>query len=234
MSVVPSDHPTSTPSLSLEPSSGPSSDPSSEPSSKPSSSPSISNSPSSSPSIQPSESIGPSSVPTSEPSSSPSECVDEPDWVLGGTTLYASISCDDIKSQDSSTTSSWCDFLDSHYNATVGGKTASEACCDCGGGDHHTPSPSSSPSSNPSTSQAPSHEFFPSASPTSQPSECLDEPGWTFTDDSGQTLGCDALATNPGKLCFAVESVFFESKPASLACCVSLFYCSLFTLIFIF
>ncbi len=127
------------------------------------------------------------------------------------------MNCADIKSD----IESWCNFLDDLYNATVGGKRIKEACCDCGGGDHVTATPSDVPSTRPSVSIAPSHAFFPSASPSAKPSVCADEPGWTFTDEYGHNLGCDALYANPGKLCLAVASIHYDSKPASLACCVS-------------
>ncbi len=197
----------------------PSSQPSSLPTPQPSPLPSVSVSPTSSPSDSPSVSSEPSSVPSSIPSSSPSACVDEPYWTFGGTsTIYANITCADIKSD---VTNDWCDLLDSLYDESFGRKRISEACCDCGGGKHQTPTPSSIPSSNPSTSQAPSHAHFPSETPSFQPSFCRDEPGWTFTDEYGHTLGCDALTANTKKLCSTVGSIEFESKLASLACCVS-------------
>ena len=62
----------------------------------------------------------------------------------------------------------------------------------------------------------------PSLNPSSTPSECIDEPEWFFVrNHGGDKLGCDALSSNPERLCAAAELIDLSSKPASLACCVS-------------
>lgn len=49
--------------------------------------------------------------------------------VVGGTSVYTDMNCDDISDPNKL----WSSFLaDSSY----GGKNISEACCVCGGGDH--------------------------------------------------------------------------------------------------
>ena len=64
--------------------------------------------------------------------------------------------------------------------------------------------------------------LVPSLNPSSTPSECIDEPGWFFARDrGGEKLGCDALSSNPERLCAAAELIELSSKPASFACCVS-------------
>ena len=62
----------------------------------------------------------------------------------------------------------------------------------------------------------------PSLNPSSTPSECIDEPEWFFAlNNGGEKLGCDALSSNPERLCATAELIELSSKPASLACCVS-------------
>ena len=152
----------------------------------------------------------PSGFPSLEPSLQPSACMDEEDWKVGGNAVYAEMTCNDIQTD----IEGWCDFLEDLYSTTFTRKSIKEACCDCGGGAHTTRIPSSTPSSLPSGSNVPT---FPTAAPTS----CKDEPGWTFTNERGYKLGCKALEANPGSLCATVESIEFEAKSASFACCVS-------------
>lgn len=182
-----------------------------KPSSFPSSTPTETSMPSSIPSPQPSKSVEPTIFPSLEPSLQPTNCQDEPGWVVNGTSIYSGITCADIQGD----TDQWCRFLEPLTAELISmTKSISQACCDCGGGDHQTLRPSAFPSVSPSKSSAPT-------SLTSAPTACEDEPGWTFTIESGEKLGCDALSGNPDKLCDAVESIHFDSKPASLACCVS-------------
>ena len=88
-----------------------------------------------------------------------------------------------------------------------------EACCACGGGNINEPSLVQPLSS----LVQPLSSYL-----TLTPTECIDEPEWFYaTKQDGVKLGCDALAVNPEELCVAAESIELDSKPASLACCVS-------------
>ena len=183
----------------------PSSMPTSQPTSLPSQLPSVSKSPSEVPSGKPS--VNPSLMPSVQPS----VCRDEFEWRVGGSSIYKGMTCKDIDSDPER----WCAFLQKIPDASYGGKSISEACCECGGGDHQTIFPSLSPSASPSLTSSPSFVVVPSESP----STCSDELGWTFTaDDEELNLGCDALQEN---LCSVVEHIIFGLKPASAACCVS-------------
>uniref|UniRef100_A0A7S3QC54 Uncharacterized protein n=1 Tax=Chaetoceros debilis TaxID=122233 RepID=A0A7S3QC54_9STRA len=152
----------------------------------------------------------PSVNPSLMPSVQPSVCRDEFEWRVGGSSIYKGMTCEDIDYDPVK----WCAFLQKIPDASYGGKSISEACCECGGGDHQTIFPSLSPSASPSLTSSPSFVVVPSESP----STCSDEPGWTFTaDDEELNLGCDALQEN---LCSVVEHIIFGLKTASAACCV--------------
>ena len=71
----------------------------------------------------------------------------------------------------------------------------------------------------------------PSLNPSLSPSECIDEPEWFFAIENGVKLGCISLVQNPENenLCAAAELVELDSKPASLACCVSFYLFNLLT-----
>ena len=194
----------------------PSSMPTSQPTSLPSHLPSTSKSPSQIPSAKPS--VNPSLM----PSLRPSVCQNDSNWRVGGTTRYKGMTCQDIESDPMK----WCVFLENTINAVFNDKRASDACCECGGGEHHSITPTSVPSSGPTTTSIPSLNpshlsLMPTSNPSSPPTECRDEPGWTFTSESGVLLGCKALDADPEKLCEVAGSIDYQSKPAKLACCVS-------------
>ena len=203
----------------------PSSMPTSQPTSLPSHLPSTSKSPSQFPSAKPS--VNPSLM----PSLRPSVCQNDSNWRVGGASRYKAMTCEDIESDPEK----WCVFLENTINAVFNDKRVSDACCECGGGEHHSITPTSVPSSGPTTSSVPSlsptHNLSsqpsnrpsstPTLNPSSPPTECIDEPGWTFTSESGVLLGCKALEADPVKLCQVAGSIDYQSKPAKLACCVS-------------
>ena len=211
----------------------PSSMPTSQPTSLPSQLPSVSKSPSQFPSAKPS--INPSLM----PSLRPSVCQNDSNWRVGGSSRYKAMTCEDIESDPVK----WCTFLENPINAVFNDKRVSDACCECGGGEHHSITPTSVPSSGPTTSSvpslSPSHNLSsqpstrpssiltlnpsspPTLNPSSPPTECRDEPGWTFTSKSGVELGCKGLEADPVKLCEVAGSIDYQSKPAKLACCVS-------------
>ena len=125
-------------------------------------------------------------------------CDDAPNWRVNGTSIYADVTCQDIESEPHK----WCNLLPDYFDLQFDGMLVTEACCACGGGNVE-------PSSLVNLMLAP-------------PSECIDEPEWFYaTTQDGVKLGCDALAVNPEELCVAAESIKLDSKPASLACCVS-------------
>ena len=199
-----------------------------------------------------SPSVGPSKLPTTFPSIQPTTCQDDPNWRVGGTTKYKDVICFDVNSDPEK----WCNFLDTNIDAYFNDKRITDACCECGGGEHHSVNPSSIPTSPPTLSMNPSNEpsslpsekptkenstipskvpttkpsLLPSTNPTtkptlnpsSPPTECRDEPGWTFSSESGVLLGCKGLEADPVKLCEVAGSIDYQSKPAKLACCVSI------------
>ena len=191
----------------------PSSMPTSQPTSLPSQLPSVSKSPSQFPSAKPS--VNPSLM----PSLRPSVCQNDSNWRVGGSSRYKAMTCEDIESDPVK----WCTFLENPINAVFNDKRVSDACCECGGGEHHSITPTSVPSSGPTKSILPSslQSLIPTLNPSSPPTECRDEPGWTFTSKSGVELGCKGLEADPVKLCEVAGSIDYQSKPAKLACCVS-------------
>ena len=121
------------------------------PSKAPSSTPSLS----SVPSIHP---TGSDQHPSEHPSNQPTGCVDFPDWYFN---IDTGLGCDDLAIAPDSLCVT---FGDIDYN----GRTASLACCVCGGGDHFSTPPSDFPSSDPSS--PPSSTPSISAAPTQAPS----------------------------------------------------------------
>lgn len=130
------------------------------------------------------------------------------------------MNCTDIEHSNKTTVEDWCRILETKSDGGPGTKSISQACCSCGGGSHHTIFPSQFPTSSPSVSNAPTQ-------PTMEPTSCIDEPGWTFTSDEDEELGCDALAENRVTMCQVVSTITYKSKSASVACCVSEFFESL-------
>ena len=75
----------------------------------------------------------PSSLPSAHPSQQPTVCQDEPGWEVGGSSDFAGMTCADITAN----IDGWCGLLQGLNDDTSHeGKVISEACCDCGGGDH--------------------------------------------------------------------------------------------------
>lgn len=70
--------------------------------------------PSVTPTLNPTESISPTSI--------PSECVDEPDWVVGGVGMYATLTCDAIAS---SVAGDVCEKIESYADSTFKSKRVS-------------------------------------------------------------------------------------------------------------
>lgn len=88
----------------------------------------------------------------------------------------------------------------------------SQACCVCGGGDHQSSAPSTS---------HPTMHAYPTSIPSSEPTNCRDEPGWYFdTKDDDTKLGCSALDSNPESMCERFGKIENNHKTAYLACCV--------------
>ncbi|GFH60399.1 hypothetical protein CTEN210_16875 [Chaetoceros tenuissimus] len=194
-SSLPSSVPSSVPSnlLSLLPSALPSDLPSDIPSEVPSNLPSIS--PSLLPSSSPSD--APSRIPSDSPSQVPTACVNSP-WSVQASTPSGTLTVD-------------CDSLlvGLCTDPTVGGllsndKTASEACCICGGTQEKTITPSSAPS----------------LIPSEEPSACVDYVGtggaWTVTQSS-VVYTCDSFS--PGSACGLVYTAGTDGYTASQACC---------------
>jgi|AntRauTorckE5430_2_1112549.scaffolds.fasta_scaffold00299_9 hypothetical protein len=86
------------------------------------------------------------------------------------------------------------------------------ACCECGGGNHQ--------SSTPSTSN-PTLHAYPSAEPSTEPTACTDEPGWFYDIlNDGTKLGCTAFEGDPEDMCTRFGKFEHEHKTAALACCL--------------
>jgi len=126
----------------------------------------------------------------------PSECNNSP-WTIevtlsnGGTTTY---NCDNI--------GNFC-VTPGAGTELYNDKTASQACCVCGGSLEHSVSPSS----------------FPSDEPSQSPSGCVNYPknapdSWTTNDGS---YTCASFS--PGTNCAIVETLGTGDKTASDACC---------------
>ena len=80
-----------------------------------------------------------------------------------------------------------------------------------GGGNHQSSMPSTS---------SPTLHAYPSAEPSSAPSECRDEDGWYYdVSPNGEELGCGMVANNPDKLCAKIGQFEYMHKTAFLACC---------------
>ena len=178
------------------------------------------------PSIEPSAfpsdypSAKPSDAPSVQPSQQPSVCQDEPGWQVGGSSKFATMTCSDINGQ----VDGWCKLIQDIGDAQYAGKSISEACCDCGGGDHQVVSPSTSPTETPSESQEPSYHEFPSVEPSMQPSTCQDETGWhvvtqVLSDGTSIDVTCSWLGENEN-LCELFRDSYHDAKNVFLACCL--------------
>jgi hypothetical protein len=161
----------------------------------------------------PTPSIEPTS--TSKPSSSPTICKDEEGWVVGGQSIYRGMNCTQLASE----TEDWCSAIGNVPDHSYNGKGVHEACCICGGSTYTTTFPSTVPSLKPTMSSFPTIKYEPSALPTDQPSQCVDEDGWKF-EFGGVDLGCRAVSENPIEFCERFRSVFYMDKNTYSACCV--------------
>ena len=160
----------------------------------------------------PTPSLEPTS--TSKPSSSPTLCKDEEGWVVGGQSIYRGMNCTQLASE----TEDWCSAIGNVPGHSYNGKGVHEACCICGGSTYTTTFPSTVPSLKPTMSSFPTIKYEPSALPTDQPSQCVDEDGWKF-EFGGVDLGCRAVSENPTEFCERFSSVFYMDKNTYNACC---------------
>jgi hypothetical protein len=96
------------------------------------------------------------------------------------------------------------------------GKAINEACCYCDGSTYKTTYPSTEPSGFPTLSLVPTIEPIPS----SQPSQCFDEPDWYFNVE--EKLGCLNLKDNPNDKCarFSTVEYMYNEKVTFDACCI--------------
>ena len=138
------------------------------------------------------------------PSLSPSEftCTDVSDkWRVGGDSKYANMTCADIEKTEHP--SKYCEAILNLNDGLFENRFVSQACCVCGGGtfiDSNTATPSAIETFKPSTSSMPSMEEYPSVSPSSKPSTCLDDPNWYF--DESKEMTCEHLSgPNAAELC---------------------------------
>ena len=138
------------------------------------------------------------------PSVSPSEftCRDISDsWRVGGDSKYANFTCTDIENTEHE--SEYCEAIENLSDGLFEGRSISQACCVCGGGTFlgsNTAAPSATDTFRPSTSSMPSMEEYPSVSPSSEPSVCLDDPNWYF-DESTEMTCAHLSGPNAAELC---------------------------------
>ena len=128
-----------------------------------------SDSPSSNPSVSVFPSLSPSDSPSAVPSTRPSECVDELDWQFDHDHEETTIVLNCLSFTNSNDPVALCErFKDIDFKQ----KTASLACCACGGGQHISVIPSGMPSDQPSRSpsDSPSKSPAPSNHPSKAPS----------------------------------------------------------------
>ncbi|GFH52940.1 hypothetical protein CTEN210_09416 [Chaetoceros tenuissimus] len=154
-------------------------------------------------------------------SSAPSVCVDEEDWIVGGYSTYAGITCAELSAMNN--TDSWCEAILQQSNSTYRGKAVNEACCACDGSKFRNIAPSSVPSEKPSISDSPSMEEYPSSVPSTEPSKCIDEPNWHFYNDTGHQLGCEDLIVDFGNeidMCERFKDIYLDGKTVNTACCI--------------
>lgn len=177
--------------------------------------------------ISPSDNPSQTMSPTVVPSYHPTQCSDEYNWYTPGPMAY---NCTIIAAHP--------DFFCTSFDpwGEYNGKTASDACCACGGGDQLIVEPSGIPSLSPSMSLEPSIEpstissispsnkptviptlsIAPSAQPSSMPSKCDNEPDWALTVN-GKTLYCNTIQSS---LCeIYVWFGEFNAKSVNEACC---------------
>ena len=154
--------------------------------------------PSPSPSIFPSISTIPSI--SKSPSDAPSVCRDESGWIDS-----KGDGCDTYDEN-----SYYCQLYNGQYKNF--GKTANEACCICGGGDHKSAIAIGVPSGSPSVSVPPTA----SPKPTDIATVCRDDPGWTdsFYD------GCDVFDSKPYFCNWYAGAYINFGKSCSEACCI--------------
>ena len=163
------------------------------------------------PSVRPSKE--PSLLPSDEPSSTPSECVDEEGWFVGGNSSFAGLFCRSLyKGREG-----WCAAILSEQNSTNIGKSVQEACCFCGGSTFKSTVPSLLPTGSPSMSYIPTIEPIPS----SQPSDCENEPDWHFFSIDNNILGCDNIISNDEEdMCARFSDIDYDGKTVMEACCI--------------
>ena len=123
------------------------------------------------------------------------------------------MTCEDIE-----TNQEWCPTIWAIPDHAYNGKGINEACCYCGGSKFFSTYPSKAPSSKPTISARPTViSEAPSVVPSSQPSECMDEPDWYFNIQ--ETLGCSVINQQPEQLCEQFKDDWHMDKNTYLACC---------------
>ena len=147
-------------------------------------------------------------------------CENEPGWYWGGNPMFTCA--------NSVRTDADCQLISRTFSP-FNGKTATEACCVCGGGTHVgpvTPSPTNNPTTSPTTSPTSeptkSASDHPTSSPTTNPTDsptekCFDEPGWYWGGNPIHTCA----NTLSEAFCDTISDLgSFKGKTAAHACCV--------------
>ena len=136
--------------------------------------------------------------------------MDEEGWFVGGTSRFAGFICSHI----SEGPLDWCAAILNEENTANFGKSIQEACCVCGGSTFKTTFPSLQPTSSPTLSFIPTIEPIPS----SQPSDCENEPHWYFYSLDDHILDCDNIIIND--LCDRFKDIDYNGKTVLEACCI--------------
>lgn len=139
--------------------------------------------------------------------------MDEEGWFVGGTSIYANLFCSDF----SEGPHDWCAAIMKEENTANLGKSIQEACCFCGGSTFKTTPPSLQPTSSPTLSFIPTIEPMPS----SQPSDCENEPNWYFSSSDDHILDCDNIIINDTEdMCDRFKDIDYNGKTVLEACCI--------------
>ena len=132
-----------------------------------------------------------------------SVCVDEPNWVVGGSSGFAGLGCSVIDLL-------WCDIIEGESDGICNDKTINEDRCASGGSVFKSVAPSGGGYGFSKTST------IPSVSPSAESITCSDQPGWRV-ELNGIEATCDFF-TNP-PLCNAGNAFYSDGENALTACC---------------
>ena len=141
---------------------------------------------------------------------------------MGGDSLFSDLTCRSIASStfqaiSKLSISDLCEAIKHEPDSTNFDKAVDEACCVCGGSAFQTIYPSSGPSFKPSLSLNPTVEQIPS----SQPSDCINEPEWYWHFNNTHKLGCDyIIVNNEEDMCIRLSKIDYDGKTVLEACCV--------------